>query len=57
MNANDAILNANAATAATNPRYDASRVIRAPRGSELHCKNWLAEAAYRMLQNLSLIHI
>ena len=48
MNANDAILNANAAT---NPRYDASRVIRAPRGSELHCKNWLAEAAYRMLQN------
>lgn len=51
MNANDAILNANAATAAANPRYDASRVIRAPRGSELHCKNWLAEAAYRMLQN------
>ena len=51
MNANDAILNANAATADTNPRYDASRVIRAPRGSELHCKNWLAEAAYRMLQN------
>ncbi|MBB1648186.1 MULTISPECIES: urocanate hydratase [Delftia] len=51
MNANDAILNANAATAANNPRYDASRVIRAPRGSELHCKNWLAEAAYRMLQN------
>ena len=51
MNANDAILNANAATAAPNPRYDASRVIRAPRGSELHCKNWLAEAAYRMLQN------
>ncbi|MDR0201101.1 MAG: urocanate hydratase [Delftia acidovorans] len=51
MNANDAILTANAATAATNPRYDASRVIRAPRGSELHCKNWLAEAAYRMLQN------
>ncbi len=51
MNANDAIPNANAATAATNPRYDASRVIRAPRGSELHCKNWLAEAAYRMLQN------
>ena len=51
MNANDAILTANAATAAANPRYDASRVIRAPRGSELHCKNWLAEAAYRMLQN------
>ena len=47
MNANDAILNASA----TDPRYDASRVIRAPRGSQLHCKNWLAEAAYRMLQN------
>ncbi len=35
----------------TNPRYDASRVIRAPRGTELSCKNWLIEAAYRMLQN------
>lgn len=33
------------------PRYDASRVIRAPRGSQLHCKNWLAEAAFRMIQN------
>src|ERR1700744_3007087 len=28
-----------------------SRVIRAPRGSELTCKNWVAEAAYRMIQN------
>ncbi len=28
-----------------------SRVIRAPRGSQLHCKGWLQEAAYRMLQN------
>ena len=27
------------------------REIRAPRGTELHCKNWLIEAAYRMLQN------
>lgn len=27
------------------------RVIRSPRGSTLHCKNWLSEAAYRMLQN------
>ncbi len=27
------------------------RVIRAPRGSELTCKNWQIEAAYRMLQN------
>jgi urocanate hydratase len=25
--------------------------VRAPRGSQLHCKNWLIEAAYRMLQN------
>ncbi|MBC7249337.1 MAG: urocanate hydratase [Anaerolineae bacterium] len=27
------------------------RVIRAPRGTKLHCKNWLIEAPYRMLQN------
>lgn len=27
------------------------RVIRSPRGSTLHCRNWLSEAAYRMLQN------
>jgi urocanate hydratase len=33
------------------PRFDASRVIRAPRGSELACKSWLTEAAYRMIQN------
>ncbi len=38
-------------TTTTDPRHDASRVIRAPRGSELSCKNWLTEAAYRMLQN------
>jgi urocanate hydratase len=25
--------------------------VRAPRGSTLSCKNWLIEAAYRMLQN------
>jgi urocanate hydratase len=25
--------------------------VRAPRGTELSCKNWLIEAAYRMLQN------
>jgi urocanate hydratase len=35
----------------TDPRYDATRNIRAPRGSALHCKSWLTEAAYRMLQN------
>ncbi len=38
-------------SATTDPRRDESRVIRAPRGSELHCKNWLTEAAYRMIQN------
>lgn len=27
------------------------RKIEAPRGTELTCKNWLIEAAYRMLQN------
>ena len=35
----------------TDPRHDASRVIRAPRGSQLTCKSWLTEAAYRMIQN------
>lgn len=33
------------------PRYDASREIHAPTGSTLHCKNWVIEAAYRMIQN------
>jgi urocanate hydratase len=33
------------------PRHDASREIRAPRGTQLHCKSWVTEAAYRMLQN------
>jgi urocanate hydratase len=27
------------------------RPVRAPRGDQLHCKSWLTEAAYRMLQN------
>ncbi len=27
------------------------RTVRAPRGSQLTCKNWLIEAAYRMIQN------
>ena len=36
---------------ATNPRHDASRVIRAQRGTAITCKNWLIEAAYRMIQN------
>lgn len=29
----------------------ASRIVRAPRGTQLHCKSWLSEAAYRMIQN------
>ncbi|WP_153100278.1 urocanate hydratase [Paraburkholderia hayleyella] len=33
------------------PRFDPSRTIRAPRGSEKTCKSWLTEAAYRMIQN------
>ncbi|MCB6183628.1 urocanate hydratase [Leeia sp. TBRC 13508] len=35
----------------SDPRFDASRVIRAPRGAEKTCKSWLTEAAYRMIQN------
>ncbi len=27
------------------------RIVRAPRGTDLTCKNWLSEAAYRMIQN------
>lgn len=32
-------------------RYDGSRVITAPRGTEISCKSWLTEAAFRMIQN------
>ncbi|HTJ93793.1 MAG TPA: urocanate hydratase [Pararobbsia sp.] len=32
-------------------RTDPTRKIRAPRGTELTCKSWLTEAAYRMIQN------
>ena len=27
------------------------RPVRAPRGTDIACKNWLIEAAYRMIQN------
>jgi urocanate hydratase len=37
--------------AARGARSAPGRVVRAPRGSTLHCKSWLTEAAYRMLQN------
>jgi len=30
---------------------DNSRIIKAPTGNTLNCKNWVAEAAYRMIQN------
>jgi urocanate hydratase len=38
-------------TASQASRLDPSRSIRAPRGDTLTCKNWLIEAAYRMIQN------
>ena len=41
----------NAKMATEDLRRDESRVIHAPRGTELSCKNWLIEAAYRMIQN------
>lgn len=34
-----------------NPDFFQPREIHAPRGTTLTCKNWLIEAAYRMLQN------
>ncbi len=34
-----------------NSRFDATRDVRAPRGTALSCKSWLTEAAYRMIQN------
>lgn len=33
------------------PRFDPTRIIQAPRGTQLNCKSWLTEAAYRMIQN------
>jgi urocanate hydratase len=33
------------------PRFDATREIRAPRGATRTCKSWVTEAAYRMIQN------
>ncbi len=46
MNVNDAVF-----AKEIDPRLDTSRVIRAPRGPQLNCKNWVTEAAYRMIQN------
>ena len=36
---------------ANDPRFDPERMVRAPRGTEISCKSWLTEAAFRMLQN------
>ncbi|MDW8479178.1 MAG: urocanate hydratase [Xanthomonadales bacterium] len=33
------------------PRHAPGRVVRAPRGSRLHCRSWQTEAAFRMIQN------
>ena len=41
----------NTNSAISDPRYDPTRVIRAPRGSTKTCKSWITEAAYRMIQN------
>jgi urocanate hydratase len=38
-------------TSNIDPRMDPTRVVRAPHGSTLNCKNWVTEAAYRMVQN------
>jgi urocanate hydratase len=35
----------------SDPRFDASRVVHAPKGTALSCKSWLTEAAFRMIQN------
>lgn len=37
--------------AAQAARSAPGRVVRAPRGSQRHCKSWLTEAAFRMIQN------
>src|SRR5580658_2757048 len=36
---------------AESARLESSRIIRAPQGATLTCKNWQIEAAYRMIQN------
>ena len=40
-----------AKAASGQPPISGPRPVRAPRGNTLTCKNWLIEAAYRMLQN------
>ena len=38
-------------TAATTPGTSGARTVRAPRGTQMTCKTWQAEAALRMLMN------
>ncbi len=45
------VAEAAAHAAAEAARHAPGRVVRAPRGSQLSCKSWLTEAAFRMLQN------
>jgi len=35
----------------SDPRFDAKRIIKAPRGTQLTAKSWLTEAPLRMLMN------
>ncbi|MFL6664713.1 MAG: urocanate hydratase, partial [Rhizobacter sp.] len=44
-------MNRIAAAAAHGARSAPGRVVRAPTGTTLHCRSWLTEAAYRMIQN------
>jgi urocanate hydratase len=32
-------------------RFAPGRIVRSPRGTEIACRSWLTEAAYRMIQN------
>ena len=38
-------------TLTADPRLAPGRVVRAPRGTQITCRSWLTEAAYRMIQN------
>ena len=44
-------VNSLADAAVRGARSAPGRVVRAPHGTTLHCKSWLTEAAFRMLQN------
>jgi len=48
---NDIVATQTLSTASRPASAAGPRPIRAPRGSQLSCANWLIEAAYRMIQN------